>query len=98
MGDGNAYNGNPNSAIQQYKTNKSRGLTIDKINSGLDLGKKVVPKYAKPINYAEDVLTCMKSNTEASIVIMKHVMDLLSSNPIGKLVMQINKVGFDALF
>jgi hypothetical protein len=94
-----SYNGNPTSAINQFKANRAFGQAVDGINNELDLAKKIVPDEAKEkIECVKAVLASMKSDADSAIVIMKRVIDLVSENPIGKVMMKFNEVGFEALF
>jgi hypothetical protein len=96
--DGTNYNGNPTSAINQYNANRQFSRKIDRFVDGIDMAEKVAPKAQKQLDFAKDVLTAMKSDADAAIIISKALITIAEENPIGKAVFSIYKEPIKAVF
>ncbi len=92
------YNGNPTTAVNQYSANQRFSDNVDKLNAQLEFAGKLAPDLSKQLTFMRDVLTCMKSDTQAAILISKYLIKLASENPIGKAVFSIYDVGFETVF
>jgi hypothetical protein len=93
-----SYNGNAKTAINQYYVNKNFANNVDNINAGIDIAKKITPQLGKSLKFSKDVLTCLKSDSDAVIVFSKLLFEIVTENPIGKLIFKINEAGFDSVF